>query len=583
MTTEEFIEKAKAVHGNKYDYSESVVVNRKTNTRILCKQCGQFFEMTPDNHLRGQECPNNVCRSARRKASFQAKYGCDNAMQCDVFKKKQQDTLEEHYGVRNPMKTEQIRSKQSALARETMKELYGVEYPGQSKEIRARMRATTEKRYGVPNVMQSSEFQKKMLDRKRENGTQSSSQGQDRLYEMLCDVFGKDNVYSEHDSDEYPFHCDFYVVHEGKEFYIELNGYFTHGTHWFDSNNSEDVAHLEQLKERDTEISRKEIYVWSDLDVRKRETARKNNLNYVVFWDSDLRDAELWFAMGCPYGQDWDRMYSWIPERDFSQTDINIELKPSSQTLSLIAKMYQLNVFYENEIKLWQENKQRNDVPLQVWLYYNRMVHAKKLPNNISNLALLRGFTQSGLYHGHSVFDTSLMNEFVQKYDIESMYDPCAGWGERMLYCKTHDVKYLGVDINEKLRDGYVRMMHDYDITEQVIEFADSANVKLNGQFDCVLTCPPYGNQEIYSEQGAENLSTEEFLKWWDAVVKNSLNVDPKYFCVQLNQKWLEKLVPIVESNGFKQIDRFDGDVKASHMNKGRKKEFESMVVFERV
>ncbi len=33
--------------------------------------------------------------------------------------------------------------------------------------------------------------------------------------------------------------------------------------------------------------------------------------------------------------------------------------------------------------------------------------------------------------------------------------------------------------------------------------------------FDAVITCPPYGNLEIYSDKGAENLSDENFILWW--------------------------------------------------------------------
>lgn len=46
-------------------------------------------------------------------------------------------------------------------------------------------------------------------------------------------------------------------------------------------------------------------------DVEKRETARKNNLNYVVFWDNDLKDFETWVEAGCPDSHDWEREYAW--------------------------------------------------------------------------------------------------------------------------------------------------------------------------------------------------------------------------------------------------------------------------------
>ena len=55
MTTEEFIQKAKAVHGDKYDYSHVVYVNSRTKVCIICPKHGEFLQ-TPDSHLRGHGC-----------------------------------------------------------------------------------------------------------------------------------------------------------------------------------------------------------------------------------------------------------------------------------------------------------------------------------------------------------------------------------------------------------------------------------------------------------------------------------------------------------------------------------------------
>ena len=50
------IEKFKKIHGDKYDYSKTVYNGYKTNCIITCKEHGDF-EMTPDNHLHGHGCP----------------------------------------------------------------------------------------------------------------------------------------------------------------------------------------------------------------------------------------------------------------------------------------------------------------------------------------------------------------------------------------------------------------------------------------------------------------------------------------------------------------------------------------------
>ena len=57
MTTEEFIAKAREVHGDKYDYSKVNYINNSTKVIIICPIHGEF-EQTPDKHLFGRGCPD---------------------------------------------------------------------------------------------------------------------------------------------------------------------------------------------------------------------------------------------------------------------------------------------------------------------------------------------------------------------------------------------------------------------------------------------------------------------------------------------------------------------------------------------
>ncbi len=56
LTTKEFIEKAKSVHGNKYDYSKVEYKNTATKVCIICHEHGEFWQ-TPNSHLFGAGCP----------------------------------------------------------------------------------------------------------------------------------------------------------------------------------------------------------------------------------------------------------------------------------------------------------------------------------------------------------------------------------------------------------------------------------------------------------------------------------------------------------------------------------------------
>jgi very-short-patch-repair endonuclease len=54
--TDEFIEKAKKVHGDKYDYSKVDYINMHTKVCIICESHGEF-QQTPGSHLQGRGCP----------------------------------------------------------------------------------------------------------------------------------------------------------------------------------------------------------------------------------------------------------------------------------------------------------------------------------------------------------------------------------------------------------------------------------------------------------------------------------------------------------------------------------------------
>ena len=67
-----FIEKAKKIHGDKFDYSDTEYVNLRTNIKFKCNKCGRIIEQKPENHLlKSYNCPCSRTTPKRRNtASF---------------------------------------------------------------------------------------------------------------------------------------------------------------------------------------------------------------------------------------------------------------------------------------------------------------------------------------------------------------------------------------------------------------------------------------------------------------------------------------------------------------------------------
>lgn len=63
LTTSEFIQKARAVHGDTFDYSKVSYFNSISDIAIICKIHGEFIQR-PNNHLIGHGCP--ICSQEER-------------------------------------------------------------------------------------------------------------------------------------------------------------------------------------------------------------------------------------------------------------------------------------------------------------------------------------------------------------------------------------------------------------------------------------------------------------------------------------------------------------------------------------
>ena len=66
LTREEFIKKAKEIHGNKYDYSKAEYVDTHTKVSIICPIHGEFLQ-SPHENYKGNGCKK--CLAEKRKLS----------------------------------------------------------------------------------------------------------------------------------------------------------------------------------------------------------------------------------------------------------------------------------------------------------------------------------------------------------------------------------------------------------------------------------------------------------------------------------------------------------------------------------
>lgn len=62
LSGEEFVEKAKTIHSDRYRYNKVNYINTNTKVKIICPVHGSFLQ-SPNSHLQGQGCP--TCRTSK--------------------------------------------------------------------------------------------------------------------------------------------------------------------------------------------------------------------------------------------------------------------------------------------------------------------------------------------------------------------------------------------------------------------------------------------------------------------------------------------------------------------------------------
>ena len=192
------------------------------------------------------------------------------------------ETVNKKYHVSNifnldPIRNKNIISVKSQLANQKRKNTclikYGVDHPWKSKEIRNKIN------YELLKIHE--------IETKRQNHTFNTSILETKSYKLLKDKYP--NIEYQYKSDVYPFACDFYIPE--LDLYIECNYHWTHGTKPYEGT-EEDKIIVEKWKSKNTKYYNNAIYTWTIRDIKKRNIAKENKLNYIEFWD--IQDLYNW-------------------------------------------------------------------------------------------------------------------------------------------------------------------------------------------------------------------------------------------------------------------------------------------------
>ena len=251
----------------------------------------------------------------KSKETCLQKYGVEYTGQIPEKIEKTHKACLEKYGVDSVFKVQKFRNqsldtciKKYASNEDDINSIVNI---GQLKYVKDKIKNTCLEKYGVENPMQtqyyknlissilsSNEIQEKIYNTKLLNNSFNISYQEDVCFDLLKEKYS--DCIRQYKSELYPFNCDFYIP--SLDLYIEYNGSHYHHYHPFDINDDNDINELNRLKEKANNSNAHKngkksqydniIYTWTILDLKKRNIAQQNNLNYIEFWN--INEVKEW-------------------------------------------------------------------------------------------------------------------------------------------------------------------------------------------------------------------------------------------------------------------------------------------------
>jgi len=511
----------------------------------------------------------NYRNEEKIKETNRIKYGRDYYMSTNEFKDKSLKTIQEVYGVDNVMKNNDI----IETLKQSNVEKYGVEHPMKKKEISEKclinLQISNFKNYGVKSVL--------ALDwvHNKSKSTHFERYGVDYPFQTKD---YKKNFNPQHSKKELEV-CEILngesgFVYNGKEYDIKLgnNLFEIDGDYWHTSNllymnlpqlNSvvNDFIKIKNVegtqynlykifisnlpKEITEENLIKNSYIpnfelnYEDIIVSKEyltsiiEREGKEYLEkYLKYFLTFIKTFQPTF----PYHKSNDDIEK-IKEIIFNykkfDTIFNKETKVFNNSAYTVGTTYLKAMFHS----YWKSSFRGNKSPVQIWESEKDMTNIIKYRIGLNNSGEIYDFSLKNLVKGISAVRGSISffkpivaaciyREFLKDFsqeDVPKVFDPCCGFGGRMLGFKSSFPNgiYVGCEPNIETYNELLELSKNFtNVTIYNCKVEDL--ILENYDFDLSFTSIPYFDLETYS-----NVMEYENIKEWQETFINSLSKFP--------------------------------------------------------
>ena len=216
-----------------------------------------------------------------------------------------------------------------------------------------------------------------------------------------------------------------------------------------------------------------------------------------VDYHSNYSDSELY--------KDWDNLRKWNARVD--------SISSTQRTGMKLCEHFFPN-FYDIENKkgdsfkkLWKAQN------LEKVLRWNRKSHSTPYLSELK-----RGIYFNFKLAKSTMYRPQMAKIVVTNLGAKRVLDPCAGWGGRMMGVVAAGAEYVAFEPNTETYNGLMELIEFLGIGDKVRIIKDSA-LEMNkydiGEFDLILTSPPYFDLEVYSHEDTQSIKGCDTYKVW--------------------------------------------------------------------
>ena len=221
---------------------------------------------------------------------------------------------------------------------------------------------------------------------------------------------------------------------------------------------------------------------------------------------SELEDVSFYYSYSdSDLLKDWNALIKW---------NARVDTMASTQRVGMKLCEHFFPNFFDIENKdgnsfksLWKADK------LEKVLRWNRKSHSTPYLSEL----------RRGIYFNYKLAKSTMYRPQMAKMVVTNLgakrvLDPCAGWGGRMLGSVAAGAEYVAFEPNSETYEGLLKLIKLLGIEDKVRIIKDSA-LEMDkydiGEFDLILTSPPYFDLEVYSHEDTQSIKGCDTYSMW--------------------------------------------------------------------